>query len=481
MNRIISSTLICIMFISCNTKDLKVLKEPRVDKRVELLSIVFRLAGCDEYSSNELPIYVDRINSYFEKFRNHELIKYIQDSIRPKGVSFGTVMEMAINITAPPVMKPITPFTEDIPNERWGKANAEKFLKLLNKFYNDSNCELFFKNNEELYQIASKRFFDVYKKIDVSWYKEFYGEDVNREFIIVNALSIGGCNYGVKTKNANNEELAYAIMGACNTDSLGLPVYKSQEYFPTLIHEFNHSFVNPNVEIHLDILFSSGTIIIEHLRSILKRQGYSTWKPMYFEALVRASVIKYLKDHSYDENYVNEQLTSEINRGFVWTKELVDELDRYSCNRNKYASFNDFMPELAEFFNQVAEKIEDSIRINNDKRPSLVDIFPFNNGDTNVNYLTKEIRINFNKEIKVDNKERLIVRKSNSCNIPEIDNLTISNNNKSIILKVSLQSNQNYKIILNAKHIKSNEGYNPKDFKNIKIDFSTISKYMTKL
>ncbi len=474
MNRILSITVIFLIFISCKNNDSKILKEPRVDRRVELLSIVFRLADSHEYSSKAFPLYTEKIESHFEKHKNHELIEYIKDSIRTKGVSFGTVMSMAINITQPPVIKSIVSFTENIPEVKWGNESETKFLKLLNKFYIDTDCELFFNENEELYHAASQRFIDIYNDIDINWYKEFYGDIINQEFIIVNALGNGGCNYGVKMKDIDSKELVYAIMGTWTTDSLGVPIYKTNDYFPIIIHEFNHSFINHNVDECLDILSSSGTIIYPYLKDILKKQAYGEWKVMYYETLVRAAVIKYLKDHHYDKKIVSEQLTSEINNGFVWTKELVDELDKYSINRNKYPSFKDFMPELADFFNQVAENIEDSIQKNNDKRPSLVGVFPFNNGDKNVNHLTKEIQINFNKEIKVDNKDKLIVEKSKSCNTPEIENITISNNNKSIILKVNLQSDQNYKIILKASHIKGIEGYSPKDFNNIEIDFCTI-------
>ncbi|WP_157698908.1 DUF4932 domain-containing protein [Bernardetia litoralis] len=84
-----------------------ILKEPKVDKRVELLSIVFRLANSHEYSQNLFPKYVESIENHFGEFRSHDLIKYVKDELREDGIGFSSVMSMAIHITKPPNIKPI--------------------------------------------------------------------------------------------------------------------------------------------------------------------------------------------------------------------------------------------------------------------------------------------------------------------------------------------------------------------------------------
>ncbi len=472
MSKIISIIIVLIVFSSCKYEEPKTLQEPRVDKRVELLSIVFRLADCNEYTSNDFAIYVEKIESHFDKYKNHELIKYIKDSIRTNGVGFDAVMKMAINITEPPLMEAITPFTENIPEERWGKENAEKFLQLLNQFYTDSDCDLFFRNNEDLYEIASKRFLNLYKEIDIDWYTDFYGESPNQEFIIVNALGNGGGNYGAKITN-NNKEIVYAIMGTWMCDSLGLPIYNTEKYLPTLIHEFSHSFVNHNIEKHKDKLASSGVVIYEPIKEMLQKQAYSNWETMYFEAVVRASVVKYLKDHNYDKAYIDKQLTSEINRGFIWTDSLVEELERYSNNREKYPTFNSFMPEIVKLFDYTAQNIEKIYKNIDERRPSILEIKPFNNGSKDVSSLITKIEIVFNHEIKIYNKEKLILKNSNNYELPVINNISVSNNNKLLTLEVDLKPNKEYQIILNSRYIKTLEGYNTKDFDNIEINYKT--------
>ena len=47
------------------------LEKPAVEKNTELLSIVFRLAGRQEYSSKQFKLYTDRIDQHFEQYKNH--------------------------------------------------------------------------------------------------------------------------------------------------------------------------------------------------------------------------------------------------------------------------------------------------------------------------------------------------------------------------------------------------------------------------
>ena len=71
---------------------------PTVDKRVELLSIIFRLTGNPEYNRNDFKLYTDRIESHFSPYKNHVLISFGRSLVYTDGVSFYAVMSMAINL-----------------------------------------------------------------------------------------------------------------------------------------------------------------------------------------------------------------------------------------------------------------------------------------------------------------------------------------------------------------------------------------------
>jgi len=471
MKRILGIFLLLIT-LSAYSQTKTILKEPKVDKRVELLSIVFRLADSREYSSNRFPKYVDNIERHFAQYKNHNLIKYIKKKLRKKGVSYDAVMSMATSITEPPNMKPIIPFSKNIPEERWGKKRATKFLKLLNQFYKDANCEKFFNENSVIYETASKRFSEVYENLDLKWYQNFYGQKPKGEFRIINGLGNGGGNYGTKIILPNGKEVIYAIMGTWSVDSLGNPQFEMDDYFPTLLHEFNHSFVNHIVEKHHKELQESGKVIFEKVKYEMNNQAYGDWKTMYAEALVRASVIKYLYDHNSDKKSIETELNEQFDRGFLWTDSLVKELDRYEKNRDKYPTLESFMPEIVKFFNNTAFEIDILKKRIDNKRPKVISIQPFENNATNVEYAIKQIIISFDKELKGKGFSIRSGKKGKQA-LPEKKGIEYSKDKKKLIIEVKLKPNKEYQFILTGSSFKSKDGFGMNEYE---INFKTKKK-----
>jgi hypothetical protein len=126
-------TLFAIPFFLFGCEKKQILEEPKVDNRVELLSIVFRLAESPEYSSERFSLYTDKINKYFEPYKNHELIEFAKELSKTNGIGFDAVMFMAVYLDEN--LDPRIVFTDNIPEKRWGKENADKFVKLLKDFY----------------------------------------------------------------------------------------------------------------------------------------------------------------------------------------------------------------------------------------------------------------------------------------------------------------------------------------------------------
>src|ERR1019366_10082645 len=67
-----------------------------VDPRVELMSLIFRLAGNREYNMAKVKSYAEDADKQFEKFRNHAVVKLAQELRRTRGVSYDAVMSMAV-------------------------------------------------------------------------------------------------------------------------------------------------------------------------------------------------------------------------------------------------------------------------------------------------------------------------------------------------------------------------------------------------
>ena len=67
--------------------------EAAVDPRVELMSIIFRLAGNPEYNMpNSQSPYADDVAAHFGPFRDHPVVKLARKLRQEHGVSYDAVM-----------------------------------------------------------------------------------------------------------------------------------------------------------------------------------------------------------------------------------------------------------------------------------------------------------------------------------------------------------------------------------------------------
>ncbi len=71
-----------------------------VDPRVELMSIVFRLAGNPEYQKGRVESYVNDVETHFDAWREHKIVKMARSLRKSSGVSYDAVMSYAIHLTA---------------------------------------------------------------------------------------------------------------------------------------------------------------------------------------------------------------------------------------------------------------------------------------------------------------------------------------------------------------------------------------------
>lgn len=439
------------------------LEKPKVDQRVELLSIVFRLAEASEYSSTMFKLYVDRIDKHFGVFKNHELIDFAKSIRNTNGIGYDAVMSLAIHLDEN--LNLLTSVTDNSLEKRWTEKNVSKFVSLLKKFYIDADFEKFYNDNADLYTEVSNRFLPVYENINLKWYQSFYGREPKGKFIIVNGLGNGPGSYGPGIHYQNGSEDIYAIIGTWNVDSAGLPVFKMENYFSTLIHEFNHSFVNYLTEKNRELFRENGEKIFATLESEMRSQAYGNWETMVNEALVRAAVIKYMKDHNFSEQNINQSIQNEVSRGFFWMKELVAELENYDKQRHLYQTLESYMPDLAESYNMYAET---ALEFEN-KKPKVVSISEFPNGDESVDATLKTITVNFNMPLSGKGYSFFFGEKGKDA-FPKLEKAEYINDNKSVVMYVVLEKMKEYQFIVKGKSFTSIDGIPIKDYE---VNFKT--------
>ncbi|WP_430809298.1 MULTISPECIES: DUF4932 domain-containing protein [unclassified Carboxylicivirga] len=365
---------------------------PKFDERIELLSVVFRLAESPEYINNSIKLYSDSVDAYFNQYKNHEVVKLAQKLRKKNGVAYDAVMSMAIHLR---IDNNTIRFDESLTRKnldnRWGKY-SDNFVTKLSDFYSKSEFKQFFNRNKPLYEIAEERFGNISQSLDIEWFENFYGYQPKGKYHIVLSLLNYG-NYGPKTLAKSGEENIYSILCAWETDSRGTPKYHANQK-GTLVHEFCHSFCNQLGEKYIPQMEPKATEFYKTVSKLMRRQAYGSSQTMINEILVRASTIRYFEDTGVDETSIDRMLLSEQANGFLWIDTLYQSFNNYTSNREKYATLDDFMPQVVSLQNSLLP--EELLKNYNSNCPRIISS-SITNGAKDVSPSLSEIIIEYDR------------------------------------------------------------------------------------
>lgn len=445
---------------------------PSVDKRIEILSIVSRLAGYEEYSADDAEKYVAAIHTHFDAYKTDTLIRYAVTVREQLGIGFDAVMSFAVNLKQKGQKFSLQPNWQKDLDKRWNPAAVREYIRLLNQFYKTTKAETFFSQQKPYYEKVISAFGQVLARFNQSWYQEYYGIAPKDKFTIVVGCGNGGGNYGPSVELKNKTNQVYAIMGSWSFDKEGAPVFKEQNYLPTVIHEFNHSFINPlltKYENNTDLQKSMQTLL-DTMRTEMEQQAYRNWYTVLNESLVRASVVRYLmKNNPADQSVAEEEAVIQVNRGFLWMNDLVTLLGQYENNRSQYPTIDAFYPAIIDFFHGAAQKISQTKSTYESNLPQIAAIEPFANGAQQVDPATKEIIIRFDRVMRGTGYS-INYGSLGKQAFPVKSVVGYTEDKKAIRLELDLKPNTEYEMILTGRSFRSSAGY---PISNYQVKFKT--------
>lgn len=360
--------LLCILLFCTYVHDAKAQAiGPEVNENVELMSILARMAGYPEYNMDMAGQYTKDMDEHFKSQTKHPAVLYMKELRNRNGISYDAVMSMALHLNNR--NGTFSLIDEEVPtlDKRWAKVDKAEFMTRLGSFYKDARFNGFFNAHKALYEKGLEAYREnVMKYLDTDWYSAFYGKEPQENFSVIIGFCNGGGNYGADRHIKGCKKEVFAIVGYY-VDKDNRPMY-SKDYLPTLVHEFNHSFVNylldeklyPN---HVKDMEQAATSLFELSKWAMAKQAYGNWKIMINESLVRASVICYMLDNNYKQEEVRQELTNQIQRNFRWMPELVSLLRKYEKKQHKYGSFENFYPHIITFFADVAKKENEQFKV----------------------------------------------------------------------------------------------------------------------
>jgi hypothetical protein len=341
-----------------------------VDPRVELVSIVFRLAGNPEYNQAAIPSYAADVDTFFGKFKDHPAVKMARRLREERGIGFNAPMALAVCVTdvsslAERVSLDPRPAEMD---RRWTPEDARAFVAELRTFVRDTRFDAFLASHTAFYQAAQNRLEDVLKQQDiVGWFDEFFGTRDSlassgsraslrsTDFIAVLGLLTGTHSYGASIRLANGSRETYSILNILDVDDKGIPTFDMRIVF-SMVHEFCHAYMNPLVDAHEAELEAAGQKMFPFVEKPMQDQAYGNWKTMLYESLVRAAGVRFTNAH-WGAKAAGREIAYNQSRQFIWTGELAELLGDYESNRVAYPTLDAFFPRITAFFNDYSGRV----------------------------------------------------------------------------------------------------------------------------
>ena len=324
--------------------------EPYFSEAVELMGLIWRLAGAGEYNQCQVSTVADSADKYFASVKNHHAVnlakRYYQYDIAYDAVT-GYANQLIINELGVISFDPNYLEGSNPSFDRWNEQQKNDMLAAVNDFYEVSNFHDWFVSTQTEQEQAIASFKQVCD-MDYTWFDSFYGKNDKASSRIILSFMIGYSNNGISLKRKDGTLLATPVLGNFSQNNGRI---KFNGDMSTIIHEFSHPYCNPLIEANWLSIENSANEVYNEVSFIMASQAYTNALIMMCETLVRASTVRYFMSHNL-EHLVEDVISMEEMSGFMLVRTLVETLEKYEQASSKYATLADFMPEIVDAINQ---------------------------------------------------------------------------------------------------------------------------------
>ncbi|MDR3046274.1 MAG: DUF4932 domain-containing protein [Bacteroidales bacterium] len=213
---------------------------PKVNRTLELMTTVFRLAGDQDFINNNFEGYTSHIDRHFGRFNQHEVIQMAQRMKQQYHFSSQDVMDLALMLKDE---KDVFVYNNNITTNHFSKLfskdSIEKFVILLNDFYTISYFQMFFNHMEEDIIIAENNFAAALSEIRFEEIVPKMKANQHKTYTIFLSLSNGNHHYFSHLKNKSGNDAYYAIVGTTTVNEDDAPIYSASVIKPLLQQLFD--------------------------------------------------------------------------------------------------------------------------------------------------------------------------------------------------------------------------------------------------
>ena len=368
-----------------------------VDRRVELIAILFKLAGAGEFVQNNFKQYQADIERHFGSFRGHDAVTLARGLHDRHRVSFSNVMAVSIRLSDPPAWRERVPFDS---TGRWpGPPDSVRlFVEAARRFAVESDADAFFAAHRTLYDSVNARLRRPVERLaDLPWLARFFGVPPDRDFVVVPLLANSETNFGPCMQPPDGRLECYSILGHRKTDSAGFPLY-DDGFVGTLVHEAGHGFVNPLGNARRAEFERSAPRVHALVVAAMNAHAYDRWTSMLNESLLHAMEARYMLAHG-GPGAMQEYFAGQRAGSWFWVEELANLYAEYEANRDTYPTFAAFMPQVVAYWDSLPERVPAMIQRYDAQRPKLISL-SIENGSTTVDPGLQEITVRFDRPVR---------------------------------------------------------------------------------
>ena len=243
---------------------------------------------------------------------------------------------------------------------------VKSYINDLREFYIEKDLGSFFKKNQEFINGGIKEFQNNTPKNYINIMEKYYGEKFQEFAIYPNPFDAFPLNEGDEDffhGNGQRIETKNGVIASMMTSAF-LPIdFKKQsnkygfdhpDYVKFIVtHEFGHSFVNHTLKKVASQLNATEKLFSSELSKKMKPQGYQNWSICMAEHLVRLGEIRIAEINGEKQRAekLREMHIKEFS--FVLIPVLEKKISEYEQNRDKYLTYQDFLPELLSVLNEI--------------------------------------------------------------------------------------------------------------------------------
>lgn len=219
--------------------------------------------------------------------------------------------------------------------------NVEIFLEACNRFYTEVNFQQYLEQCSKYYDAALNQ---INKHLpDLAFIKaaeSFYRQQFHHYYLVPSLTIPKGMGFGPR-KTKDGRTTVYNVFGAVDYQ-----VFKDMPH-PDMgfgnesklrelsVHEFGHSFVNPEMSKLTAESFKRSASLFKPLQQAMNDQGYNTWPACVTEHFVRAgeiAIARRMRDKKTAKRLMEEYVGE---KKFVYIPQILVAIKQYEKNKNE--------------------------------------------------------------------------------------------------------------------------------------------------